>query len=476
MIFRSIKWRLQLWHGMILLAVLLGFGYTAFELQRTREFRRVDQELHDRMAALIGPLRRPGRPGGPRDNPFPPDAMRPHPPDGPPEIARDIEGAFPEEGPFYFVVWDRDGRIVRQRNLPENVRPRASGRRGPISMRGENRELQQVTPRGETVLVGRSIAVETNEMRNLAFLLIGSGIGILALGLAGGWIVATRAMQPVEKISATAQRIASGDLSQRIVHEESESELGRLVAVLNSTFARLESAFTEQVRFTTDVSHELRTPVSVIVSQTQMALSRDRSAPDYREALEACQRAAQRMRKLIESLLQLARLDAGQEEIRRFDFDLAQNAKDAVDLLRPLSDEKKIELSLQLDPIRVSGDPDKIAQVITNLVSNAISYTPAGGRITLASRSEHQLAVLTVSDSGIGIPPENLPHIFDRFYRVDASRSRDKGGSGLGLAIARAMVHAHGGTIEVKSAPGQGTEFTIRLPIAVTALSVETRH
>jgi two-component system OmpR family sensor kinase len=464
MIFRSIKWRLQLWHGLTLLMVLVGFGYTAFELQRTREFRRVDQELHEHMAALIGPLRRPGRPFGPRDGPPPSDASRPRPPGMPPEIGRDVEGAFPEDGPFYFVVWDREGRIVRQRGAAENIRPRAGGRRGPIGMRDEYRELQQVTPRGETVLVGRSIAPELKEMRNLAYLLIGSGFAILALGLAGGWVVATRAMQPVEKISVTAQKIASGDLSQRIVHAEAESELGRLVAVLNSTFARLDSAFAEQVRFTTDVSHELRTPVSVIVSQTQMALSRERSATDYREALEASQRAAQRMRKLIESLLQLSRLDAGQEEIRRFDFDLAQIAKEAVDLLRSLAEEKKIEMIQQLEPVRVSGDSERLAQVITNLLSNAIAYTPPGGRVTISSRSENGLAVLTISDTGIGIPAHDIPHVFERFYRVETSRSRDKGGSGLGLAIARAIVHAHGGTIELKSTAGQGTEFTVRLP------------
>ena len=236
------------------------------------------------------------------------------------------------------------------------------------------------------------------------------------------------------------------------------------MGILNSTFARLESAFAEQVHFTTDVSHELRTPVAVIVSQTQMALARERSAPEYRESLEACERAAQRMRRLIESLLQLARLDAGQEEIRATGFDLAGVTKDCAELLRPIATEKKVRIETKLAPVRASGDADKIAQVITNLLSNAVQYTPEQGTITLETRSQDGLAVLTVSDTGIGISAEDLPHVFDRFYRVEASRSRDKGGSGLGLAIARAIIHAHGGTIGVSSEPGKGTTFTVRLP------------
>lgn len=481
MILRSIKWQLQLWHGVMLTLVLGGFGYTAFELQRMREFRRVDQELHDHMGALLGPLRRPGRhipPGSPprrRDGgPEGPDTGAPElegPPHGPlaggppPEIGRDSDAAFPEDGPFYYVVWDREGKIIRSRNKPGEIsQPAPKGPRGPILRRGEFHELYQQTPRGEAVLVGRSVVVELKELRNLALLLIGSGAGILALGLVGGWVVATRAMRPIDKISSTAQKIATGDLSQRIAHDESESELGRLVAILNSTFGRLESAFNEQTRFTTDVSHELRTPVSVIVSQTQLALSRERAAPEYRQALEACQRSAQRMRKMIESLMQLARLDAGQEEVRKMEFNLADPVRESVELLQPLAEERQVKLTASLEAVRCVGDPDKITQVVTNLVTNAIHYSPAQGEVRVETRPDGALGLLTVADRGVGIPAEDLPHIFDRFYRVDTSRSRDKGGSGLGLAITRAIVHAHGGTIEAQSKPGEGATFTVRIP------------
>jgi two-component system OmpR family sensor kinase len=478
MILRSIKWRLQLWYGLILVLVLGGFGYTAFELQRTREFRRVDQELHDRMAVLFGPLRRPGRPPEGR-GPFrtferrepPPSSEAPEregaPRGRPPWTEEDParDAAFPDDGPFYYAIWDRNGRLVRSRAAPQGIAPPPVDSPGGIVQIATDRQLHQTTPRGERILVGRSIAAEIQETRNLAIVLFVAGGGILALGLAGGWFVATRAMRPIDKISGTAQKIALGDLSQRITHEESESELGRLVAVLNSTSARLENAFSEQARFTTDVSHELRTPVSVIVSHTQMALSRERSTAEYRDSLAACQRAAQRMRGLIESLLQLARLDAGQEQLRRDRFDLAQITRDATELLRPIAEERKLTLELDLAPVLTLGDPDKISQVVTNLVSNALQYTPHG-TVRVACRSESGLALLTVADTGIGIPPADLPRIFDRFYRVDTSRSRDKGGSGLGLAITRAIIHAHGGTIDVASPPAQGTTFTIRLPAA----------
>jgi signal transduction histidine kinase len=236
---------------------------------------------------------------------------------------------------------------------------------------------------------------------------------------------------------------------------------------LNSAFTRLEAAFSEQARFTTDVSHELRTPVSVIVSQTQMALTRERAASEYRETLEACQRAAQRMRGLIESLMQLARLDAGQEHFRREPFDLAAVAMDAANLMQPLADERRIKLITQLDPAPTEGDSDRISQVTFNLITNAIHYTPEGGVITLSTSLEKNFAIFRVIDSGIGIPPQDLPRIFDRFYRVEKSRSREKGGSGLGLAISKAIVAAHSGTIEISSQPLKGSTFAVKLPTAL---------
>jgi len=331
--------------------------------------------------------------------------------------------------------------------------------------RGQMRELSRFLPRGPCVLVGRSLAADLAALRRLALWLTAAGTAVLLLGLAGGWWVATRAIRPIDDISGTAVKIAGGDLSQRINAADTESELGRLAGVLNSTFARLEAAFAQQARFTSDASHELRTPVSVILSQTQTALSRERSSPEYREALEACQRAARRMRSLTESLLELARLDAGQEPMKRERFDLPRVVRDCVELVRPLAAERSIQIHCEVPPTECLGDAERIGQVVTNLLTNAIHFNRDRGEVRLSARIEGSAALLTVADTGQGIPAEDVPQLFERFYRVDKSRSRIQGRNGLGLAICKAIVDAHRGTIEVSSQPGVGSTFTVKLPL-----------
>ncbi len=289
-------------------------------------------------------------------------------------------------------------------------------------------------------------------------------LGEVVIGLAGGWWLASRAIRPIEDISATAVRIAAGDLSQRINAADTDSELGRLAGVLNSTFTRLEAAFAHQARFTSDASHELRTPVTVILSQTQTALARERNGPEYREALEACQRAAQRMRQLTESLLQLTRLDAGEETLKRESLDLGRVARECVEWVRPLAAERHIEIRSDLPAVEACGDAERLGQVVTNLLTNAIQFSRDRGEVRVATRGENGNAVLMVTDTGEGIPDADRPHIFERFYRVDNSRSRRQGHAGLGLAICKAIVDAHGGVIEVTSQPGAGSTFIVKLP------------
>ncbi len=472
MFFRSIRWQLQLWHGLILVTVLAGFGFTAFHLQRGTELRRVDDALDQRVNVLMGALRggrSPGRP--PPDDAGPPGRPGPGPRRPPPGFRLAPEDAvlFGNTG-HYYVLWRREGmELDRSTNAPDTVPipPRIAEPATPrgVRERGLFRELFYFTPPGECILVGRSIAVEEAGLRRFALWLTGLGAGVLALGLAGGWWVATLAIRPIDDISATAAKIATGDLSHRIDTADTENELGRLAGVLNSTFARLESAFAQQQQFTADASHELRTPVSVILSQTQTALARERPAADYRETLEACQRAAQRMRRLIESLLALARLDAGQEEMKRAPFDLARAAADGLELIRPLAAERCLTLHADLVPVEAFGDAERIAQVVTNLLANAVHHNKEAGEVRVATRSENGRAVLVVSDTGPGISTEHLPHIFDRFYRADAARTTAMGRTGLGLAISKAIVEAHAGSLEAASSPGEGTTFTMWLPV-----------
>jgi heavy metal sensor kinase len=320
-------------------------------------------------------------------------------------------------------------------------------------------------PRGECVMVGRSLEPDLAALSRLAVWLTMAGAGVLLVGLAGGWWLASRAIRPIEDISATAVKIAGGDLSHRINAADTESELGRLATVLNSTFARLEAAFAQQARFTADASHELRTPVAVILNQTQSVLTRERPGTEYREALGACQRAAQRMRSLTESLLELARLDAGQAAMKLEPCDLAQVAQESLELVRPLAREAGVEIHSQLAAANCLGDPERLGQVAVNLLNNAIQFNHRAGEVRLRTKAENGAAVLEVVDTGAGIPVEDLPHIFERFYRVDKSRTRTQGRAGLGLAICKAIVEAHSGTIAAAGQPGAGSMFTVKLPL-----------
>jgi heavy metal sensor kinase len=495
-LFKSIKWRLQLWYGLILVVVLAGFGGTAYQLERSRQFRRIDDEIHRRVGVLANALHRPPPRGPdqgdqPFDRPPPRDQFND---DGPPGRGRGFPPLTHFELPeqdvhffdpgdpdgFYFTIKGRDGNeIARSTNVPTLFdiyanfsAGRAESGGGPpnspappaMQTLAGFRETIQTLPSQETILVCCSIAPELKELRLVAWTLTGVGAGILLLGLTvGGWMV-SRAIRPIQEISSTATKISAGDLSQRINVAEAESELGQLAAVLNSTFARLETAFAQQKQFASDAAHELRTPVTVILTQTQLALGRERDAAGYKQTVEACQRAAQRMRKLIESLLELARFDAGQEVLKRMHFDLSYTVNDSVEMVQTLAEERGVKIISELSPVEITGDSERLAQVVTNLLTNAIQYNKPEGEVRVKLASEGGLAVLTIADTGRGIAAEDLPRVFERFYRADRSRTGTCN-TGLGLSICKAIVEAHGGTIEAASVSGAGTTFTVRLPI-----------
>ena len=287
----------------------------------------------------------------------------------------------------------------------------------------------------------------------------------LALAAGGGIFLARRALKPVDKIAQTAQKIGEGDLSQRI-NVNTKDELGRLAATLNEMIGRLEKAFQRQKQFTSDASHELRTPLAVIEAESTLALQKQRPPSDYRQSLEIVSREARQMSSLIDQLLTLARADAGKEQWNFAEVELGKLVTNLSTDIEVLCEEKGLSFQLgQTQDLVVKGDEARLRELFMNLLDNAIRYTSAPGTVSLSFRREGQMAVVAITDTGVGIPAEDIPFIFERFYRVDKSRSHAEGGSGLGLAICRHIAETHGGKIEVESQVGAGSTFSVWLPL-----------
>jgi two-component system OmpR family sensor kinase len=468
---------LQLWLAFLLVCVLTGFGFAVYQLQRVNHFSQIDGELDVRVAALNqavrdAPFTRRAPP--PRDGP-PPEGVRKPPPAPSGERPSDLSlssgtaALFGEgDGGYYYMVWYRDGTVLkRSAGAPLDLPSPQSFQRDTLThwrTRRRFREAFHCSGLGDCALAGRSIEADVAVMRNFALALVTAGGAVLALALGVGWWLTTRAIRPIEQISAAASRISQGNLSERIQAPDAGSELGRLAGVLNSTFARLESAFAQQRQFTADAAHELRTPLAVIICETQTALARERTATGYREVVEACLDTAQQMRRLVESLIELSRSEAGDGRTPRGVVDLADRARCGVERISPLAEQRGIRILSDFSPAYVFGVAEKLDEVISNLLINAIHYNKEDGEVQIATRMDDGAAVLTVSDTGIGISAADLPYIFDRFYRVDKARSRAEGHTGLGLAICKAIVDAEQGTIEVSSALHAGTTFKVRLP------------
>ncbi|MBP7481327.1 MAG: HAMP domain-containing histidine kinase [Lacunisphaera sp.] len=451
---RSIRVRLLGLIGLLLLAVLASFGYVAWHRENTARIAAIDRELEERLNLLVSSFR--------------PIAGQRLQDVSEPRLSARARELFANEGgdPFYYQAWLADGRLqARSEHAPEMERPAQKTEAKTKRMRGEFREMAAFTPTGRCFVVGRSIQQDRTAMRRDALSLAAIGAGVLLAGLTLAWWIASRVTRPLAEVSRTAKQIAAGDLSRRIQLTETGDELGDVTKVLNDTFARLEAAFVRQKQFTADASHELRTPVSLILTHAQGALLREQSPADYREALADCAQAAQRMKALIESLLDLARFDAGAKKIYREPCDLAQLARDCATQLQPLVEAKRLRLDLDLQPAPCNADPLRIAQVITNLLANAVHFTPPEGKIALHTNNRDG-ARFSIRDDGPGIAPDQQAHLFERFHRADSSRNRATGGTGLGLAICKAIMDAHGGEISVESTTGRGSTFTIFLPPA----------
>ena len=308
--------------------------------------------------------------------------------------------------------------------------------------------------------------VET--MLNHLFLQLTLGLP-LAVGIItiGGYLLVRRALLPVERITRAAERITQHNLSERLPVAHTGDQLERLSVSLNRMIARLDDAFQNSKRFVADASHELRTPLTILRGELESLAEDSHLDAELRERAASLHEEAVRMSKIVEQLFTLSRLDAGEAQTQWARFDLAELAQTTADQMSLLAEDKGIAIACEArQPVPVEGDRARLKQVVVNLLDNAIKYTPGPGAIQLQVGTVNSHAILEVADNGVGIPPDALPHVFERFFRVDQTRSIDPESAGLGLSIVKSICTAHGAEVEVDSAVGKGSRFRVKLPVA----------
>jgi heavy metal sensor kinase len=306
--------------------------------------------------------------------------------------------------------------------------------------------------------------------RVLHGLLLSLGIAfpiIVAIAIGGGYLFMRNALKPLDEAATTAERITSRNLNERLPVASTGDELEKLSVSLNRMMARLEESFHHIHRFSADASHEIRTPLAIIRGELENALQTPSLAFELRETIGSALEEVERLSRIVEQLLEMSRLEAGETLIERSRFDFSELTRTTVDQMRPLAEEKNLKLNFEAPQrVEIEGDRIRLKQIVVNLVDNAIKYTSTEGSVSVSTFALDGMAVLEVADTGIGIPEEALLQVFERFYRVDKARARQMGGTGLGLAIVKSICAAYGGTITVKSTAGRGAVFRVELPLA----------
>jgi heavy metal sensor kinase len=388
--------------------------------------------------------------------------------------------------PALRIVWGRNGEILHQSGdtslaqdwnsldvgalSPDRVRIRSNGRVRLAMQRG---------PGESTVCVAVDVTPEIDRIQHLSWLLAFSGLAVSALGLAGGAWCLQRTLRPMREMQKTASSIRSDNLNQRLNVASMDTELAEFAQSINAMLDRVEAGFEQQRQFAADASHELRTPLAIVLSSTEHALSRDRSAEAYRTELEKCQRAAERMKSLVDALLTLSRLDASNPTLPMERVQLDQICRDQLELHQEIAAQHQVTFVSSLEPCPMSGHAGILERMVANLLLNGILYNRPGGSVKMTLFKKEGNAILEIADTGIGIPEEEREHLFKRFYRVDKARSRQTGGSGLGLAICDLVVQLHHGTMEVDSQMGVGSTFRVILPelqVVSTGMQAEPRQ
>ena len=512
----SLKWKIQLWHALILACVLgvLGFGFYFYE--KGQRIAKIDAQLNASIHPLKGPLvkfadsresfhgghpphrksprdQNPGRKK--RENDVTHSPLSPNQDtEGWLRVTSDSNKTKPrmsgksrgndQTGPhrkfeqdlvpkgFYGMASRRDSEIAsyRSSNFPEIDIPESIGNGSFVRWRDANfREVYHEQNQFQ-ILVGYDVRIISDSLHLLKLQLLGGLFAVFGFAILVGHFLVSRAIKPLSGIEAAAAKIAQGQLSERVpkIPESGATELKNLSSNLNETFTQLENSFQRQTRFTADASHELRTPLTALLAQIEHGLKRSRSAEEYANILEVCKRSSTRIRRITEQLIELSRYDSGRVEMETEEVLLEPMMISLAEELTPYIYEHGHELQTEITSGEFTCDPFRLEQVITNLINNAIQHNEKPTTITLRARLEVDQCVIEVSDTGIGIQPENIDKLFSRFFQESASRTKvlNHTNVGLGLSISEAIVKAHGGKIKVTSEPNINTTFRITLPLA----------
>lgn len=448
----TIKFRLTVSYLAAMVVLLLVFNGTAYFLLSRHLYKHLDDSLRFRMNEIQTCIEPDGAGGF----------------------------TFDEKTSELVFIYDSNGRLVQ--SIGPNIAYTGLNQLATRALLGQysfstgkipdGTELRfyatpfMIDPHTRIAVILGTLTEGTREILVTIIRILGaSSLAVLLLSCLSGLVLANRSLKPVERITATAKNIEETDLSRRI-NVKSDDELGHMASTFNGMLDRLEAAFKRQRRFTADASHELRTPLSIVQAESTLALEKERTPDEYRKSLEVISQETSYMSSVIGDLLFLARNDVGKEPFQFDEINLKDLAAELSHEADILAQQKGISFKLgPTDNLLVKGDKVKLRQLFLNLLENAVKYTPGGGIVSLLTSRKDKTAVLSVSDTGIGIPPEHLPYIFDRFYRVDKDRSRAEGGTGLGLSIAWQIALAHGGNIEVQSSVGEGSTFQVLLPL-----------
>jgi heavy metal sensor kinase len=332
-------------------------------------------------------------------------------------------------------------------------------------LQGEALRIAVTSDRNFTIIVGYPLAELAEVLENLFSIFLILIPIALAASVIGGLYLANKSLRPIDEVTTRARRITAENLDQTIPVRDVEDEMGRLITTINDMIRRLHDSFAQIQQFSADASHELRTPLTIVRGEIELALHTIKTPEEYRRILASTLEEIVRMSSIIDNLMTLARADQGLFEVNLSEVHLGSLVDELYEDSEILAEPKRIHVSLTKNiPVTIVGDKVRLRQLFLNLIDNAIKYTPEGGSVTLAVDRQNGTAVFEVTDTGIGIPPQDIERIFNRFYRVDKARSRELGGTGLGLSIAKWIAELHRGSITVRSEVDKGSTFTVHLP------------